>query len=124
IASATERWKNRGVPLGRDGIINACLGNGRYIWHDGDKVPHIICGGAARRMVFQAYSQDKRERMTSVGMVHGLSDYDCAMMELSTMNWYSSMRYEIGSRGGFRAVSANVFAPSLRCELPCCTETT
>jgi hypothetical protein len=122
INQACTRWKNRGVHLGRDGKINACLGNGRYVWVDGDNVPHIICGGAARRMVFKVYPQEKRDRMSSAGMVSGLSDYDCAMMELSTMNWYGSMRYEVGSRGGFQAVPANVFAPSLRCELPCCNK--
>lgn len=122
IARAAEKWKNRGVRLGPDGKINACLGNGRYVWTDGDNVPHIICGGAAQRMISKSYSQEKRDRMTSAGMISGLSDYNCAMMELSTMNWYSTMRYDVTSRGGLRAVPDAIFAPSLRCELPCCAK--
>jgi hypothetical protein len=116
INAAHTMWRGRAVPLGNNGAITAGIGNGRYVWRDGAGQNRIICAKCALALLDKAYSSEKRPMMSSAGMVHGMSPLDAARMELATFNFYSSHRYELYPRGGFRAVDAEM--PRLPCELP------
>jgi len=99
IAHGEKFWSGRKLPLRAFGEITACVGRSTYVWRDGNGNAHIICHACARRLAAKVYPNHVQPVATSVGMVHGVSPLDMALLTLKMM-WIGANYATILSRRG------------------------